>query len=200
MRSKILIVGLLLFNGAPSLFSADFPGPPKKLEVGRKVVQIGTPDFTLTNQEGRPFHMRSLRGKVVLVSFIYTTCPDVCPLLTARFSSIQRSLREKNHTGVYLVSITTDPEVDIPKVLKAYAERFEADFRSWVFLTGDEKELSKVWEAFGVKVKKRAKGLVQHTGFTTLIDRQGARRVDYLSDSWTEKEVLKDIVRLVKEP
>lgn len=157
------------------------------------------PDFTLVDQDRRPFRLTSLREKVVLVTFIYTTCPDVCPLLTAKFAEIQRKLKSERRNDYFLVSITTDHEVDTPKVLKSYGQRFEADFHSWAFLTGDKKDLSEVWRSFGVYVKKRGKGLIEHTGLTTLIDRQGIRRIDYYGDSWTEKEVLKDIAALAEE-
>jgi protein SCO1/2 len=136
---------------------------------------------------------------LVLVTFIYTTCPDVCPLLTAKFFSIQRKLKSQGQDDYFLVSITTDPEVDTPKVLKSYGQRFEADFHSWAFLTGNKNDLQKVWDAFGVRVKKRGKGLIEHTGLTTLIDRQGIRRIDYYGERWTAKEVLKDIVALAEE-
>jgi protein SCO1/2 len=157
------------------------------------------PDFSLLDQDRRPFHLSSVRGKVVLVTFIYTTCPDICPLLTAKFADIQRKFKSEGRNDHFLLSITTDPEVDTPKVLKSYGQRFEADFHSWAFLTGDKKDLSEVWRSFGVYVRKRGKGLIEHTGLTTLIDRQGIRRIDYYGDSWTEKEVLKDIASLAKE-
>jgi protein SCO1/2 len=156
------------------------------------------PDFTLVDQDRKPFHFSSLRGKVVLVTFIYTTCPDICPLFTAKFAEIQRKLKSKGRNDYFLLSITTDPEVDTPKVLKSYGRRFEADFHSWAFLTGDKKDLSEAWRFFGVSVRKRGRGLIEHTGLTTLIDRQGIRRIDYYGDSWTEKEVLKDIAALAK--
>jgi protein SCO1/2 len=187
----LLVVSLLV---APAL--SHFPGPPKKGEIGRKAAQTPAPKFVFMDQEGRTFHAQSLQGKVALVTFIFTTCVDICPLLTAKFASIQRTLKTKGRDNFFFVSITTDPDVDTPQVLKSYAHRFEADFRSWAFLTGKRNELSKVWEAFGVKVKKLGKGQVQHTGLTTLIDRKGVRQIDYFGDIWQEKEVLKDISML----
>lgn len=163
-------------------------------------MQTPVPDLTLMDQEGKPFPLRSLHGKLVLVTFIYTTCPDVCPLLTAKFAGIQQSLKKNHRDDYFLLSITTDPEVDTPQLLKGYAQRFGADFHSWAFLTGNKKDLSKAWNAFGVKVKKLGKGQVQHTGLTTVIDRQGIRRIDYLGDAWSEKEALKEIAELAKAP
>jgi protein SCO1/2 len=75
-----------------------------------------------------------------------------------------------------LLSITTDPARDSSAALKSYAEQFKADFNHWLFLTGSEKDLNKVWKGFDVTVRKTADGQIQHTALTTLIDRRGVRR------------------------
>lgn len=195
-RSKIsssasaLLLALALAEGA----LAHVPLPPRApSEIGRRAVDIAVPNFTLTDQDGKRFELASTRGKVVLVTFIFTSCPDVCPLLTAHFASIQRALADGNPSDYRLLSITTDPERDTPSVLRDYGAGFKADFRNWYFLTGTRSELAKVWRLFGVNVAKTAAGQVQHTSLTTLIDRQGQRRVDYYGDKWQEKEILKDM-------
>lgn len=171
--------------------------PPKTpSEIGRRAVNIAVPDFTLTDQNGKPYRFASARGKLVLVTFIFTTCPDVCPLLTAHFASIQRALQEKKIKDYQLISITTDPERDTARVLKDYAGHYKADFKTWSFLTGSREELAKVWKEFGLHVVKNESGQVQHTTFTTLVDRRGYRRVDYYGDKWQEQEVLKDLQSL----
>jgi len=151
------------------------------------------PDFSLKDQDGKIFRFANARGKLVVVTFIFTTCPDVCPLLTANFAAIQRALEKEKNQDYLLVSITTDPEQDTPPVLKEYAARYKADLRRWSFLTGTRAELAKVWKIFGVNVIKNQSGQVQHTTFTTLVDRQGNRRVDYYGDRWRDTEVLRDI-------
>ncbi len=196
IKNSIVAVWLISLCLPAIAMSAQLQGPPKRGESGRRVVQV--PDLTLTDQEGRPFPLRSLHGKLVLVTFIYTACPDVCPLLTAKFADIQQSLKRERRDDYFLLSITTDPGADTPQVLKGYAQRFGADLHTWAFLTGNKKDLSKAWNAFGVKVKKLGKGQIQHTGLTTLIDRQGIRRIDYFGDAWSEKEVLKEIAELAK--
>jgi protein SCO1/2 len=185
---------LLSLWAAPAF--AHLPIPPKKPEIGRQAVQTAVPDFTLVDQNGKPFHFANARGKIVLATFIFTTCPDVCPLLTAKFATIQRALREKNFDNFLLLSITTDPERDTPAVLKSYAERFKADSNNWLFLTGSEKDLAKVWKGFDVTVRTTPDGQIQHTALTTLIDRRGIRKVDYYTDKWQEKEILRDISSL----
>jgi protein SCO1/2 len=178
----------------PSVASSHIPIPPKEpSEIGRRLVTKTVADFKLIDQDGKPFKFDNSRGKIVLVTFIFTTCPDVCPLLTAKLAAIQRTLEEKNIKDYSLLSITTDPERDTTTALKEYAGHFKPDFRRWSFLTGARQELAKVWKLFGVNVTKNQSGQVQHTSLTTLIDRQGIRRVDYYGDKWQEKEVVKDI-------
>jgi protein SCO1/2 len=199
MNSKSKINGWIVafMLGAASLpvtSAAHIPLPPKEpSDIGRRVVNKPVPDFKLTDQDGRPFQFAAARAKVVLVTFVFTTCPDVCPLFTANFAGIQRRLDEQKINDYLLLTITTDPERDSAAVLREYADRFKADFKRWSFLTGTRAELSKVWKLFGVNVVKTDSGQVQHTSFTTLVDRQGKRRVDYYGDKWREKEVLKDI-------
>lgn len=188
------MLAALATTGNRSVAWSHIPFPPKEpSEVGRRIVKISVPDFKLTDQDGRLFQFRSARGKLVLVTFIFTTCPDVCPLFTAKFTAIQRALEEKRARDILLLSITTDPERDNPAALKDYAGRFKADLRSWSFLAGSREELARVWKIFGVNVTKTESGEVQHTSFTTLVDRQGNRRIDYYGDKWQDKEVLRDI-------
>ncbi|MGH7846030.1 MAG: SCO family protein [Candidatus Binatia bacterium] len=203
--------GRLRFSLSLSLFllcflsvtaRAHLPGPPQTSKTARVVTNSKAPAFTLVNQNGTAFYSGSARGRVTLVTFVFTTCPDVCPLLTAKFAQLQRMLAREHASDFFLISITTDPEVDKPEVLKSYAQRYGADLSTWAFLTGEEDEMSKVWRSFGVSVKKKGKGLVQHTSLTTLIDRQGVRRINYYGDSWQEKDIFQDIqsLRTVPQP
>jgi protein SCO1/2 len=190
--SAQIILSLLLFGFVASSAWPHIPMPPKKNEIGRQEVQSSVSDFTLTDQENRRFQFATTRGKLVLATFIFTSCPDVCPLFTAKFAAIERALQEKKRNDYWLLSITTDPERDTPAVLKAYATQYKVDFGHWSFLTGSREELAKVWKAFGVNVRKSSSGQIQHTALTTLIDRDGIRRVNYWGDKWLEAEVLKD--------
>jgi protein SCO1/2 len=196
-KSKISRLIFALAIGAallPGPGFAHIPIPPKEpSEIGRRVVNTAVTDFRLTDQDGKAFQFAIARGKLVLVTFVFTTCPDVCPLFTANFAAIQRTLDERKIKDYLLLTITTNPERDTAAVLKDYGGRFKARFEHWSFLTGTRAELSKVWKIFGVNVTKTESGQVQHTSFTTLIDRQGKRRVDYYGDKWQDKEILKDI-------
>jgi protein SCO1/2 len=159
------------------------------------------PNVPLVNQDGKTlrFYDDLIKSKIVMINFIFTSCPDVCPLLTAKFAAIQRALAERKIADYQLLSITTDPERDSASVLKEYAGRFKADLTRWSFVTGTRADLTKVWKAMGVNVTKTDAGEVSHTTLTTLVDRRGTRRVDYYGDKWLDKEVLNDFQRLAAQ-
>jgi protein SCO1/2 len=197
-KSRIALSCVLLVLLARNI-QAQVIGTPKGMHAAPAILNVKAPDFVLLDQNGNRFDSSKLRGKVVAIDFIYTTCTDVCPLFTANFAQLQRTFN-KEHTGsVFFVSITTDPEVDSPKVLKSYAQRYDADFRNWAFLTGTEEQLKPVWKAFGVRVIRKGRGLVQHTSLTTLLDRQGIRRFNHFGEKWQTKDVLNDMSVLLQQ-
>jgi len=202
MSSNSQIKPLILYLAvsaclAPAVSLAHIPIPPKeRVDIGRRMVETPVPDFELTDQDGQLFRFGAARGKVILVTFIFTACPDVCPLLTAKFAAIQRTLAAEQVNDYLLLTVTTDPERDGATVLKDYAARFNADLRHWSFLTGSRGALAKVWKIFRVNVTKTRSGDVNHTVLTTLVGRSGNRRVDYYGDKWREELVLKDMAWL----
>ena len=105
---------------------------------GDRLPAIGAaPDFVLTSQNGDRVSLSDFRGKVVAVTFIFASCTDTCPLLTAKMAEVQDELGADFGARIAFVSITTDPERDTPEVLKGYAEAFEANLAGWSFLTGE---------------------------------------------------------------
>ena len=163
----------------------------------RRAVHIPVPDFMLTDHNGDEFPSQGLRGKVVVVTFIYTTCPDLCPLITTAMKSVQKNLNAWERDGVLFLSITTDPEVDRPAVLKSYGERHGIDFSRWSLLTGDLARVAPVWKAFGVQVNRKARGLVDHTLLTALVDKKGVVRFVYHGAVPSPGPVIRDLRSLL---
>jgi protein SCO1/2 len=168
------------------------PGDLPSQGAQRREVRIPIRDFRLIDQNGRTFEFRTLRNKVVVLAFAYTTCPDVCPLITAAMKQAQTNLRQ-TEGSVFFLTITTDPEVDSPKVLAAYAKRYGADLSGWAFLTGEEAVLRGIWQNFGVRVVRKARGLVDHTSLTAVIDQTGTMRFAYYGTSPEPKVLLQDV-------
>ena len=197
-KMRFLLGGLVLILFAAEI-RAHVPAISPKTAPSSTGLKTKAPDFVLSNQDGKHFDSKSLRGKVVVLNFIYTTCTDVCPLFTANFAQLQRTLKDRHSSDVFFISITTDPEIDSPKVLKAYAQRYGADFENWAFLTGTEAELKPVWKAFGIRVIRKGRGLIQHTSLTTVIDGRGIRRFNHFGEKWQVKDVLQDVSQLLEE-
>jgi protein SCO1 len=166
----------------------------------RSELRMPVRNFSLTDQSGRQFRLDSIHGKVILIDFAYTTCTDVCPLMTAAMRTVQTNLSATERKTVYLLTVTTDPEVDVPKVLAAYARRYHADLSNWAFLTGDESALRQVWNNFRVKVDRKARGLVDHTALTAVIDQSGAMRFAYHGAAPDPKLIVQDIRSLLTRP
>jgi protein SCO1 len=196
MRALLVIaLGLLI---SPQLAIAH---EAKHEQHEERLPTIGAaPDFDLTSQDGAEVTLAALRGKVVALTFIYTSCPDICPMLTDKMARVQDALGPDFGSKVAFVSITTDPERDTPEVLKGYAEAFEANLAGWSFLTGEPATVLDVAHRYGVAVAQAADGQVDHTMLTTLIDRQGAMRVQYLGYRFDEDEFRHDLQSLVNEP
>jgi protein SCO1/2 len=195
-RRWTTIILVLLFVAGSSSFAAN---APSKLGAQRRIASTPINDFGLIDQRGAAFAFESLSGRVVVVAFVYTSCPDVCPLITASLRQVQVGLSAEERQKVHLLTVTTDPEIDQPKVLLAYGKRYSADFANWSFLTGDPAALKKVWQNFGVGVKRKGRGLVDHTPLTAIVDQKRLLRFGYVGPSPDPHAVLSDIRALLAE-
>lgn len=104
-------------------------------------------EISLTDQNGQPFRLSDYRGKVVLLFFGYTYCPDVCPATMAELRAARAMLKPEQAERVQVVFITVDPNRDTPDSIQEYVSRFDPTFLG---LSGTEDELSAVWQAYGV--------------------------------------------------
>ena len=166
----------------------------------QRLSKIGAaPEFTLTNQDGKRVALKELHGKVLAITFIFASCVDTCPLLTAKMAGIQNRLGSDFGSKVYFVSITVDPERDTPEVLKRYAEAHKANSAGWAFLTGTPAEIREVAKRYGIYYKKTARGDVDHTFLTSLVDQRGILRVQYMGVKFNPDEMLTDLRSLLAE-
>lgn len=132
-------------------------------------------NFALTSQLGRKVSLRDFGGKIVVLTFLYTHCPDVCPLITQKLHETHKLLGAKAAEAVFLV-VTVDPERDTVERLYDYSKQFDM-LDKWHFLTGREEDLKPVWDYYWVgKVWKDEKGNVMHQAPIHLIDAKGKVR------------------------
>lgn len=147
-------------------------------------VDKAAPDFALQDADGKPIQLSDLRGKVVVLHFIYAGCPDVCPLHADRIAEIQSMVNQTPmQAQVQFVTITTDPKNDAPDVLRAFGEQHRLNPPNWVFLTtgADQPEdaTRKLAEQFGHKFMKQDGGYQVHGIVTHVIDREGRWRANF---------------------
>jgi protein SCO1 len=174
------------------------PGHPASSTA--RLAKIGpAPEFTLTTQDSKRLALKELRGKVLAITFIFASCVDTCPLLTAKMAGLQNRLGRNFGPKVYFVSITVDPERDTPEVLKQYARVHGANPAGWAFLTGTPAEIQDIARRYGIWTKKSPRGDVDHTFLTSLIDHDGVLRVQYLGVRFDPGELLADVRRLLRE-
>jgi protein SCO1 len=180
---------LVLSRDAPQHTSLEPPLPKIRL----------APQFALTSQDGAPVTLADFRGKVVAVTFIFTMCTATCPVLTPMMSFVQDQLGADFGAKIAFVSITVDPERDTPDVLKEYAQTFGANFAGWSFLTGTPAAIQDVTRRYGVYALKSEHGDVDHTFLTSVVDRRGILRVQYLGVRFDPEEFRHDLLSLLKE-
>jgi protein SCO1/2 len=176
------------------------PGLAHKVEEGARLSKIGpAPAFTLTAQDGRLLSLNELHGKVVVVTFIYTSCVDACPLLTAKMAALQEHLGNDFGPRIFFLSITVDPERDTPEILTRYAQVHGANLSGWAFLTGTPDEIRGVARQYGIYHKKQTGEDFDHTFLTSLVDQRGTLRVQYMGVRFDPDELRHDLLSLLHE-
>jgi protein SCO1 len=162
------------------------------------------PSFALTDQTGRPVASSDLAGKVVVANFIFTTCTDVCPLLSGTMAHIRDELRAARLLGdkAVLVSFSVDPENDTPAALAEYGARFGADPAEWRFLTGDRPRIDELLTV-GYKVgapprvpRPGAAPEIVHTNRFVVQDPRGQVRAVLSGDTLEVGKLVEDVRRL----
>jgi protein SCO1/2 len=186
---RLLVVAALLVALLVTLLAAPTLAAQSKLEdyaVGD--YPIGG-DFTLTDHNGKRARLKDFRGKVVLLTFGYTHCPDVCPTTLAEFKQVKQALG-KQGDRLQALFVSVDPGRDTPALLKQYVGHFDPTF---VGLTGAKKELGQMTQGYLAKYRTHESGsaagyLVDHTAFIYLIDMEGKVRFLFTPDA--KREVL----------
>ncbi|HEV7406181.1 MAG TPA: SCO family protein [Chthoniobacteraceae bacterium] len=207
-RTLIVILGLAVALAAGLTWQRRHNAPAFEMlyaQPGATATELPRlwqiPDFSLTERSGQPVTLSQLQGRVWIADFFYTTCPGPCPMLTSRFSQLQKELSAQ--PDLRFVSISSDPEKDTPAVLQTYAEHFQAGDR-WLFLTGDKKAIydlaNQGFKLSLVEDKTKAVEPVIHSTKLILIDRSGTVRGVY--DGLTEQgkgKLLRDLHTVLGE-
>jgi protein SCO1 len=166
-----LLLGSAAFVAVIGVATAD---PPKFLGPAITHPSVA-PDFTLRDQRGRAVRLSAERGKVVMITFLYTHCPDLCPLTAAHIDAALRRLGPRRN-GVVALAVTVDPKGDTKSAVRAYvrSHRLPAEFH---YLTGSKTALERIWRLYNVTPVRPGGPDPDHTLYILLLDRSGKTRV-----------------------
>jgi protein SCO1/2 len=162
------------------------------------------PDFTLIDQNEQPVQLSELRGKVVVLTFLYTSCPDVCPLTAQKLATAFDLLEPSRQREVAILAVTVDPEQDTPARLRQYLDANRLSGKL-TFLTGDRATLEQVWSSYGIGVMRQPLPdnpkvyTVGHTTVTYVIDKEGRQRVLLRDEEIAPQSLAERLAGLIEE-
>jgi protein SCO1/2 len=180
------VAGVLLFaTGDTAIRGTSFAGavrPP----------HIPPAEFGLRDEDGKVVRLAALRGTPVVVTFLYTTCKDTCPLTA---DQIRGALDELGH-DVPVIAVSVDPANDTARAARRFTQQRQMIGRMrWVL--GDEAELQRLWRAYGVQPQTDRH---EHSASTVLLDATGRQRVGFATSVLTPRALAHDIALLEREP
>lgn len=155
------------------------------------------PSFTLTNQDGRRVAMADFRGKAVVLSFVYTECKDICPVLPQIVNRADQQLTAQEREKVRFVGISLDPNRDTPEKLRGFMKQHNLSSGRWTLLTGTLKEATKAADDYGIVVKPDVTGDLVHNAVYILIDPKGRLRHEFHGLFSPTQEIVKALRGLI---
>lgn len=187
------------------IIAAARPGQPEP-DVNQNFAQVGqeVPDFTLTNQDGKPVSIKDFRGKALAITFIYAKCPlpDYCIRMSTNFSDLVKQIAANDDIKdkIRLLSISFDPANDTPAKLRSYGVGYlgndpKTKFDVWQLAVGKDAEVRKIADFFGLRyeVDKDDKALINHSLRTAVITPDGKVSKIFAGNEWTPAELLREL-------
>lgn len=184
----LLVAGLggaVLFGGTGGDAAEPTGAGPTGFHGALRPPGARVPDFTLTDQDGKPATMREYRGSEVVLTFLYSTCDDTCPLTVQQIRGALDDLGE----DVPVLAVSVDPANDT----RFHAQRFLVKQKMagrMRFLTGTRAELEPVWKAYGIQPQGEG---FEHSASTVVIDARGVQRVGFMTDQLTPDGLAHDL-------
>ena len=186
---------LILMIAASILYSCN-----ERLGIGKN---ISNSNYTFINQDSLDVKLDTIiQNKITLIGYIYTHCPDICPMTTHNLYLAEQKLKAEGINNVQFILVSFDPERDTPSVLKDFARVRELDLRKWVLLTGESKVVNRFNIMMGVKAipadsTYTEDGMLNyyiiHTDRITLVDQKGRVRSEYKGSTVDPQLIFEDV-------
>lgn len=194
IRLALFVTAVLALSAALGVALFDRPGTSSEPVAFAGALRPDIPprDFRLHDQDGRPVSLRQFRGRVVILTFMYTTCRDTCPLTATQ---IRGALDDLSHP-VPALAVSVDPVNDTPERAREFLLRRGLGDDRMRFLLGTRAQLQPVWKAYGIQPQGKA---FEHTAYVVLIDRHGRQRVGFPVAQLVPEDLAHDVRRLQAE-
>jgi len=201
-RSLLAGIGLLVVRPVRAQPSeADIDAQMSRREQFFQALDEPAPNFVLQDADGHPVALKDFRGKAVVLDFVYTHCPDVCPLISERVAKVQRMIAGGElRDAVEFVTITADPARDLSAVMKSYGEQHGLDPSNWIFLTSgpDRPEVTRDLSVrYHNRFRQEADGSFAHGVVFHVLDAQGRLRGNFHGLNWNPDNLVLFLQALV---
>jgi protein SCO1 len=202
-RLLLSLVALVVIAGAIALLTVGGSSAQRASKTDAKQASFDAegllspvtqaPPLALRNYLGQPVSIASYRGKAVLVTFLYTNCPDICPLITSNLRVAQNLMGPATSSKAQIIAVSVDPRGDTPKAVAAFLARHEMTGRMQ-YLVGSAAQLARVWKAWGVGSERdeQQPQFVNHSGLIYGITASGKRLTIYAA-SFLPSEIAHDV-------
>ena len=193
----VLVVAIYSLHSNTSAPAATTPGIQDSGLQGTDLDSTLAPDFRLKDQFGKQISLSQFKGSPTVVTFLYTHCPDVCPLVADKLHMVEQTLG-KDAPHVAILAVSMDPEGDSVSAALNFSKTHKL-VNSWHFLVGTLNQLSPVWSSYTVDAQAAtSSGIVTHSTFVYVIDKQGRERV-LLDNDFTTLQLTSDLKVLLTE-
>jgi protein SCO1 len=194
VRLALIVFASLSILGAAGVIVFAQPEPDTRVSASGfagalSPRDIPVRDFSLRDQDGRPASLREYRGRVVVLTFMYSTCQDTCPV-TAQ--TIRGAMDQVGH-DVPALAVSVDPANDTPDNAERFLVKQGLSAGRMRFLLGTRAQLQPIWKAYGIQ--PQGKGF-EHTAYVAVLDRTGRQRVAFPAEQMTDRDLAHDIRRL----
>jgi protein SCO1 len=158
------------------------------------------PSLSLHNYLGQPVNIAQYKGKALLVTFLYTHCPDICPLITANLRVAQNLMGPKTAAEAQIIAVSVDPRGDTPQTVAAFLKVHQMTGRMQ-YLIGSARELGQVWQSWGVGSERDAgqPDIVNHSALVYGITASGELKTVYIGSSFKPSEIAHDVPLLASQ-
>ena len=194
IRLAMFVTAVLALSAALGVALFDRPGAPSESVAfaGALRPEIPPQDFRLRDQDGKAVSLRQFRGQVVVLTFMYTTCRDTCPLTATQ---IRGALDDLDH-DVPALAVSVDPVNDTPERAREFLFKRGLSDDRMRFLLGSRAQLQPIWKAYGIRPQGKA---FDHSAYVLLIDRHGRQRIGFPVQQLVPEDLAHDIRRLQAE-